>query len=108
ARQLTRRAIPRVGKPLTLDLYGPAWGAWFLAASPGTGNVPLPPLGTLRLDPTVLIFLLGGLLDGQGRAGPTFPVPAVPALVGATMFWQALVVGPARFTNLEKTTFTNL
>ncbi len=108
SRQLTRRAVPRVGKPLTLDLYGPAWGAWFLAASPGAGVLPFPPLGTLRLDPAVLVFLLGGLLDGQGRAAPTFLVPAVPALVGGTIYWQALVVGPARLTNLEKTTFTNL
>ncbi|MGH7152004.1 MAG: FG-GAP repeat domain-containing protein, partial [Planctomycetota bacterium] len=107
-RQLTRRALPRLGKPLTLDLYGPTWGAWFLAASPGTGNLPLPPLGTLRLDPTVLIFLLGGLLDAQGRAAPTFPVPATPALVGGTIYWQALVVGPAKLSNLEATIFANL
>ncbi|MCI0587083.1 MAG: VCBS repeat-containing protein [Planctomycetes bacterium] len=108
SRQLTRGAVPRVGKPLALDLYGPPFGSWFLGASPGTGNLPLPPLGTLRLDPAVLIFLLGGLLDGQGRAAATFPVPAIPALVGGTIYWQALVVGPARLTNLESTTFTNL
>jgi len=107
-RQLTRRAVPRIGKPMTLDLYGPAWGAWFLAASPGTGFVPIPPFGALRLDPTNLIFIHASLLDGQGRAAPTFPVPADAALVGATLYWQAVLASPARLTNLEATPFSAL
>ncbi|HET6202411.1 MAG TPA: VCBS repeat-containing protein [Planctomycetota bacterium] len=107
-RQLSWRALPRIGKPLTFDLRGPAWGAWFLVASLGTGSTPLPPLGVLRLDLATLIPILGGLLDAQGHAAVTYQVPGVPALVGQTLYWQAVVVGPARLTNLEKTTFTNL
>ncbi len=107
-RQLAWRGIPRIGKPLTFDLYGPGWGAFFFGFSFGTANVPIPPLGTLRLDPSGMIFLIGGLLDADGRASLTYPVPANPAVVGASLYWQALVVGPARFTNLEITTLTNL
>ncbi len=107
-RQLAWRGIPRIGKPLILDLYGPTLGAWFLGFSFGTANLPIPPLGTLRLAPASLSFLLGGLFDGQGRAAVTVPVPANPAFVGVPVYWQAVVVGPARFTNLEVTTATDL
>ncbi len=107
-RQLAWRGIPRVGKPLTFDIHGPAWGAWFLVASLGTGNTPLPPLGVIRLDLATLIPQTGGLLDAQGQAAVTYQAPAVPALVGQSLYWQAVVLGPARLTNLEVTTFTNL
>ncbi|MCI0586075.1 MAG: VCBS repeat-containing protein, partial [Planctomycetes bacterium] len=50
-RQLAWRGIPRAGKPLTLDVRGPANGAWLLAASPANASISLPPLGTLRLFP---------------------------------------------------------
>jgi hypothetical protein len=107
-RQLAWRGIPRVGKPLALEIHGPSWGAWFLGFSLGTATVPIPPLGMLRLDPASLGLALGGLLDAQGRATFTSFVPDSPALVGLTVYWQAVVAGPARFTNLEVTTFTSL
>ncbi|HKB14842.1 MAG TPA: FG-GAP-like repeat-containing protein, partial [Planctomycetota bacterium] len=107
-RQLAWRGIPRIGKPLTLDLHGPSFGAWFLGFSFGTADVPIPPLGTLRLDPASLFFALGGLFDGTGRATVGYAVPANPALLGATVYWQALVAGPARFANLEITSLTSL
>jgi len=107
-RQLAWRGIPRVGKPLTLDLYGPTWGAWFLAFSTGTSSIAVPPLGTLRLDPASLHQVFASLLDASGRASITFHVPTSAALVGATVYLQAVVAGPARFTNLEITTLTNL
>jgi VCBS repeat protein len=108
ARQLVWRALPRVGKPLTFDIHGPAWGAWFLVAAGGTGNTPLPPLGVIRLDLATLMPQFGGLLDAQGHVAVTYQVPAIPALIGQSLYWQAVVVGPARLTNLETTTFTNL
>jgi predicted secreted protein len=106
-RQLAWRGIPRIGKPLTLDLFGPPSGAWLLAFSLGTASIPLPPLGTVRLNPTSLFVLVSGPLDAQGRASVTFAVPQNPALVGATLDWQALVGAPFYLTNLEITTFTN-
>ncbi|MCI0588945.1 MAG: FG-GAP-like repeat-containing protein, partial [Planctomycetes bacterium] len=107
-RQLAWRGIPRVGKPLTLDIHGPSWGAWFLGVSLGTANIPIPPLGTLRLDPSSLSFVLGGLLFGDGRASITFSVPASLSLVGIPVYWQAVIVGPARLSNLEITALTDL
>jgi len=107
-RQLARKGVPRVGKPLRLDLHGPAWGSWFLAFSLGTAGQPIPPFGTLRLDPTGIHLASSGLLDGLGRAAALFSVPSTPSLVGATVYWQALVTSPARFTNLEITTLTDL
>ncbi|HET6202173.1 MAG TPA: VCBS repeat-containing protein [Planctomycetota bacterium] len=108
SRQLAWRGLPRIGKPLTLDIRGPSWGAWFLGVSPGTASVPIPPLGTLRLAPASLLFVLGGLLDAQGRAAFTIPVPANAGLVGISVYWQGVVAAPARFTSLEVATLTNL
>jgi hypothetical protein len=79
-----------------------------LAASPGTGNLPLPPFGTLRLALPTLFIVAGGVLDAQGRADLTLPVPANPALIGLSLYWQALVGPPFRLTNLEITTVTGL
>jgi hypothetical protein len=108
ARQLAWRGIPRIGKPLRMDLRGPSWGTWFLAFSLGSANLSIPPFGVLRLDPANLNLAASGLLDSQGRAFISFSVPSNPALIGATAVWQALVTSPARFTNLEITTLTNL
>ncbi|MCI0588292.1 MAG: VCBS repeat-containing protein [Planctomycetes bacterium] len=107
-RQLSWRGIPRTGRLLTLDLWGPANSGWLLAAAAGSAIVPLPPVGTLRLHPPTTFVVAGGLLDPQGRASVTFPVPANPALVGASLYWQAIVGPPFRFTNLEITTVTSL
>jgi len=108
ARQLSWRGIPRVGKPVTLDISGPPVGAWLLAASDVTASLPLPPFGTLRLFPLTTFVVAGGALDPQGRTSVSFPVPASPALVGFSLYWQALVGPPFRFTNLEVTTVTGL
>jgi hypothetical protein len=107
-RQLAWRAVPGIGKDLILDLYGPSFGGAFLAFSLGTANLSVPPFGTLRLEPTGMNLVLTSLLDAQGRASVAYAVPANPALIGATVYWQALVTSPARFTNLEITTLMNL
>jgi VCBS repeat protein len=99
--QLAWRAIPRVGKPLRLEMYGPPAGAWFRALSLAAASIPLPPFGVLRLHPASFLFLGAGPLDALGRASVTVPVPAVPALVGVTFYEQALVGPPFRLTNLE-------
>ncbi len=107
-RQVSWRGIPRAGKPLTLDIRGSANGTWLLAASSGSAIIPASPFGTLRLLPSTLFVVAGGALDLQGRASLSFAVPANPALVGGTLYWQALVGPPLRFSNLEITTVTNL
>jgi len=108
SRQLAWRGIPRVGKPLVLDLWGPPSGAWLLAASLGSANIPLAPFGTLRLDSATLWLVAAGALDPQGRASVSLLVPSIPALVGIPVYWQAGVAPPALLTNLEITTATSL
>ncbi|MCI0589054.1 MAG: VCBS repeat-containing protein [Planctomycetes bacterium] len=108
SRQVSWRGIPRVGKPLVLDLRGPANEFWVLAASLGSASLPLPPLGTLRLDPATLFVVGAGALDPQGRASLPFLVPSSPALVGLSAYWQAAVGPPPVLTNLEITTATGL
>ncbi len=107
-RQVAWRGIPRVGKPLVLDLRGPPNGAWLLAASLASASIPLPPFGMLRLDPATLFVVAGGALDSQGSASLSFLVPSSPTLVGVSVYWQAAVAPPALLTNLEITTATSL
>jgi hypothetical protein len=109
ARQVAWRAVPRIGKPLAMDVYGSPFAPWFLAASVHPASVPLGAFGTLGIDPTTLIVTVAGAFDIDGRATAGFAVPATPPLVGASAYWQGLVSSPQlRFTNVERTTFTDL
>ncbi|MEM7306252.1 MAG: VCBS repeat-containing protein [Planctomycetota bacterium] len=110
-RQLAWRGTPRLGKPLQLDVYGPAAGVYGLAYSPTATVIPLAPFGVLRIDPATLLVFGSGSLDGAGEATAAFTVPATPPLVGVPMHWQALVgadFASLRFTNRETTTATDL
>jgi hypothetical protein len=102
-RHLSWRTLPRVGYPLLLDVEGRANDACALALAFAPANLPIPPFGTLRLDPASLFVVAVGALDGAGKAIYTQQVPPIPALVGLTLYWQALT--GARLGNLERTTF---
>ena len=78
ARRLSWRSLPRVGQPLTLDVYGTAGSPWTLLAAAGTGAFPLP-FGTFRLDPITTIPAAGGTLDVLGRDEFVVAVPDDPA-----------------------------
>jgi hypothetical protein len=108
-RQIAWRAVPRIGKPLAMDVYGSPFAPWFLAASVHPASVPLGAFGLLGIDPTTLIVTVAGAFDIDGRATAGFAVPATPPLIGASAYWQGLVGSPLlRFTNVERTTFTDL
>ncbi|MEM7307600.1 MAG: VCBS repeat-containing protein [Planctomycetota bacterium] len=108
ARQLAWRGVPRVGKPLALDLYGAPGTGWTLALALAPGATPLAPFGTLQLLPSSLDVVASGLLDGDGRAAFEAPVPADAGLIGLELFWQALLGSPLAFTNLEVTALSGL
>jgi hypothetical protein len=103
---------PRIGQNWTLDGFGaPSDGmAWFLAVR--GASLPLPPLGTLRLDPTTGILPIGQTT--VHRAGVDdltallVPVPNDPGLVNVPIHVQALDLGnafaPPRLTNSVSTT----
>jgi hypothetical protein len=102
--QLAWRSLPRVGYPLMLDLYGRANEPYLLAFTLWPANVPIPGLGTLRLDPATLQILLFAAYDTNGHAEFTAPVPNNPGLLGLSIYWQALSFTPLRLGNLEVTT----
>ena len=102
------RSLPRVGKPLELDVYGDANATWILVASANKADVFLPAFGHLGIDPTTLVAITGGFLSATGEASGSFAVPADPMLIDASIYWQGLVGTPQRFTNVERTTFANL
>ena len=107
-RQLAWRGIPRIGKPLSMGLYGPANGTYILAASRAMDSVPMPPYGILRIDLGQVFYQGKGGLDGEGRASVDFDVPPNPNLNGMSFYFQALVGPPNKLTNLEIAKVTNL
>ncbi len=104
-RHLSWRTLPRVGYPLTLDVEGRANDPFALGLAFAPTLLPIPVLGTLRLDPASSFVLAIGMLDSTGAAVFQQPVPPIPALVGVTLYWQALSGTPLRLGNLERTTF---
>jgi hypothetical protein len=108
SRQVAWRGVPRIGKPLVLDLCGPSNGWWRLVASRFRAHIPVPPYGTLWIDPAGILYDQMGNFDTDGRAFTSLDVPSWPTLVGFTLYWQAVVAPPVKFTNLEITTFTDL
>lgn len=108
SRHVAWRGIPRIGKPLSVDIYGTPGGRWLLAWSPGTASIAFPPFGTLMLDPAGLHIAGAGEFGPEGLASMTFDVPDTPALVGASLYWQGLIGEPLLASNLERTTFTDL
>jgi len=105
---LACRGVPRVGKPFSMEVCGPPNGWYILAASTHSDNVPMPPLGDLRILLDGVIYRSSDSLDSEGRAVLEFEVPPFPAIVGKRLYWQAFVWNPGHFTNLEVTTLTDL
>ncbi len=106
----TRQLVPggpvRPGRIGSLDLYGFANQPWHLFASNGTSFSALPPYGIVRLDVSALVLAASGTFGANGRSGLSVTVPNNPALVGLTVWWQALAgepVGP-RLSGLSATT----
>ncbi|MEM7307832.1 MAG: FG-GAP-like repeat-containing protein [Planctomycetota bacterium] len=106
-RQVSWRHLPRVGKPLFLDLADAPGTPWFLAWAPATASVPLPPYGLLGLDPAALQVLGSGSFDGAGNAELVALVPATPPLVGADLYVQMLAGAPLILSNVERVALTD-
>jgi hypothetical protein len=100
--ELAWRAVPRIGKPLTLDLYGPPFAPWVLSVSaPDHASSEAPVTRVTRIKRVVA----SGTLDAQGRADYVLPIPPDPLLVGRSWFWEATIGGA---TVTEITTFRGL
>ena len=82
----TLDAYARYGPPSTMDVALP-----FLATAPA--SIPLPPFGTLGLNPTQMVSLRPILIPQPAGVGSlSFFVPNVPRFVGISIYTQALVV----------------
>ncbi|MBL8897164.1 MAG: VCBS repeat-containing protein [Planctomycetes bacterium] len=106
--QLGYRAGPRLGKRQTLELSGQRNGSALLFAAASRTSIPLPPLGTLSLDPASMLLVGSARLDASGRASISALVPFDPSLLGRSVYWQMLSGPTARLSNLEFTTFRAL
>lgn len=107
-RHVTWRSYPRVGKALTMEIFGPAGTPFQLFASDGFTEPKATDYGSLRLSTRGARLVASGTLDSLGQAAATLGIPSDRALPGETVYWQALVGNPPRFTNLELTTFRDL
>ena len=101
-RQLRWTTPPRIGQALEMELWGPADAEWALFAATRRATIATP-LGTLQLA-AGRAFVGRGRLDGSGRDTLALAVPNDPGLLGLDFFWQALIGGPQRWSNLERTT----
>jgi len=103
-RSLSNRGVPRLGQPFALELAGSAHAPYALIASTALAPRSSALLGLRQLDFTQRVYQRQGALDAAGRSERGFFVPRTPALLGATLYWQALVGTPLRWSNRETTT----
>lgn len=94
-RQLAPGKRARLGRPASLELFGPSGAVFSLWAAAGPAAIPLGLPGTLFLDPATLVPVFSGSFDSAGRAILEAFVPSEPALAGLRLFWQALTSTPA-------------
>jgi hypothetical protein len=101
---LRQRSDPRIGTTWNLDVFAPENAPVFVAASPTPGSGTPTPFGPLGLDLATAAFV--ALVVAQPSHDPVanvpWPIPNAPALVGLSVWIQALAVPtvlPARLTN---------
>ena len=99
---LTRQAAPtslaQPGRSLGLAVHGRVGDPWLLAVSlPATTSVPLPPFGTLFLDPLSALVVAAGAIPIAGRSEFAVAIPAGTG--GLSLAWQAAVGPQLRLSN---------
>ncbi len=96
-RQLDAPSMLRAGRTYHLDFYsryGPATQIEIALPffSTNTAHIPLPPFGTLGIDPNRMVALPPVLVpQPEGIGSLAIPVPNLPALAGITIYTQALL-----------------
>lgn len=106
---LAAGGTPSLGGTVTVTLEaitGDLYAIWF-----GTvpASIPLPPHGTLGIDPSgPFLTLAAGTIDATQAASVAIPIPSNPALVGLTFYDQALAgpgaTGPLLLSDTVATT----
>ncbi len=107
-RELAYRGVPRLGKIQAMDVYGPPQGGFVAGWSFGISNLPLPPFGSLLIDPASTSIFGSGILGPDGQASFAISLSPNPAWLGTSLHWQAVVGAPFQLTSRETMTFTDL
>lgn len=107
-RQTSWRTLAALGRRLELEIHGEAGSIYGLFWALGAASVPLPPYGTLQLDPLSLRFLIAAVVPPAGKATVSLPLPSDPALAGLDVVWQSIVGTVPLFTNRETTPVLSL
>jgi hypothetical protein len=90
---LVVRGEARRGRTVEVQVGGPAGDVAITFAAGGGSSIPLPPFGTLGLDPLTLFQLDARLLPAARRVDLPVPIPNDPSLAGARVHLQSLI-GP--------------
>ena len=103
------RRIFAAGSDLGLQLHGAAGAAALaFAGRRATTPIAVPGLGTLFLDPLLLLPIPLGALPADGRAAASLAVPDDLALRGAEVLFQAVVAPPVGTPYLTRTASVGL
>ena len=109
-RHLARGSLARIGRVGSVEIFGAPFGGYQLAASlgPAAPAFTVPPWGTVMIDLGTAVFLPPGTLDSTGRASLAGLCPNNPALIGASLWWQAAMLAETRVTGIEETKILGL
>ena len=79
-----------------------------VATALAMGKTLHPPFGVFHLDPATFHVMGHGGFDADGRASLNVSLPPELDVVGLDLYWQASIRGRRRFSNVERTTLTDL
>jgi hypothetical protein len=108
-RQIWAPRLAKIGANWSLEVFGQhgyatAAQSAVICFAAAPASIDLPPWGRLGLDPGSLVVLPSLVLPPPaGKAGLQLQVPNLPALVGQTVFVQALVLHTSNFTDARLT-----
>ncbi|MBI5853476.1 MAG: VCBS repeat-containing protein [Planctomycetes bacterium] len=104
-RQTELPRLARVGREFAIDIHGGPGDVAIPLVALGEAWLPLPPFGTLRLDPALIHALPEVTLPASGRVEVLHRMPNDPALIGWRLSFQTFLLRPAQ---LDASRFTNL
>ena len=99
---------PDVGTDVAFHANGPAGASYGVFEASGTGLFSFALInGPLLLDPLTLVLLFQGTIPPAGLARAMLTIPNDPALIGTTLYYQALVSDPSGLflTNRDELAF---
>jgi hypothetical protein len=87
--------VTTLGSRFMLEVAGEPGASMLLAISAAGASIPVPPFGTLLLDPASLGFLAQAAIPPDGVFALTLQIPTDPGLSGMTPHLQAAIAGPS-------------